>query len=95
MRLDSMVIYRTGRRPDLALRFIDFMLEGRNSADLTNLIGSGNPNADAMRHIDPAIRDNPAVFPDAGLRARLEMIRDHDRATRRLANRLLTEIKVR
>jgi spermidine/putrescine transport system substrate-binding protein len=95
LSLDSMVIHRSGRRPDLAMAFIDFMLEGRNSADLTNLIGSGNPNADAMRYIDPAIRDNPAVFPDAALQARMEMLRDHDRATRRLMNRLWIEIKVR
>ena len=95
LALDSMVMHNSGKRPDLALRFIDFMLEGRNSADLTNLIGSGNPNADATRYIDPAIRGNPAVFPDAAQQARLEMLRDHDRATRRLMNRLWTEIKVR
>lgn len=95
LSLDSMVLHRTGRRPDLAYRFIDFMLEGRNSADLTNLIGSGNPNAAAMPYIDPVIRANPAVFPDAAQRARLEMMRDYDRATRRLANRLWIEVKVR
>jgi spermidine/putrescine transport system substrate-binding protein len=95
LSLDSMVMHRSGRRPDLALAFIDFMLEGRNSADLTNLIGSGNPNTEAMQYIDPAIRENPAVFPDAALQARMEMLRDHDRATRRLVNRLWIEIKVR
>ena len=95
LSLDSMVLHRTGRRPDLAYRFIDFMLEGRNSADLTNLIGSGNPNAAAMPYIEPAIRANPGGFPDAAHRSRLEMMRDYDRATRRLANRLWIEVKVR
>jgi spermidine/putrescine transport system substrate-binding protein len=90
-----MVLHRSGRRPDLALKFVDFMLEGRNSADLTNLIGSGNPNADAMRYIEPAIRANPAVFPDAEHQRRMEMVRDYDRGTRRLLNRLWIEIKVR
>ena len=95
LAIDSMVLHGSGRRPDLAHRFIDFMLEGRNSADLTNLIGSGNPNADAMVHIREDLRSNPAVFPDADQRKRLEMLTDHDRKTRRLMNRMWIEIKVR
>lgn len=95
LALDSMVLHRTGPRPDLAHAFIDFMLEGENSAELTNLIGSGNPNREARRHIDPAIARNPAIFPPAGVLGRLEMLRDLDRHQRRLLSRLWTEIKVR
>ncbi len=95
LAIDSMVLHKSGRRPDLAHRFMNFMLDGRNSADLTNLIGSGNPNADAMQYIHDEIKANPAVFPDAQKRKRLEMVRDHDRRTRRLLNRMWTEIKVR
>ena len=42
LALDSMVLHKTGLHPDLSHRFINFMLDGRNSAKLTNLIGSGN-----------------------------------------------------
>lgn len=93
--VDSMVLHKSGRRPDLAHLFIDFMLEGGNSAELTNLTGSGNPNLAALPHIRPDIKDNPAVFPDTEARKRLEMMRDLDRKSRRLVNRLWTEIKVR
>lgn len=95
LALDSMVLHKTGRHPELALRFIDFMLEGENSAELTNLIGSGNPNRDAMRYIEPEIADNRAVFPDAATLGRLEMLRDLDRHSRRVLNRIWTEIKLR
>jgi spermidine/putrescine transport system substrate-binding protein len=95
LALDSMVLHRSGRRPDLAHRFMDFMLEGRNSADLTNLIGSGNPNREAMPYIREDIKSNPAVFPDPAQTKRLEMVVDHDRKTRRLLNRMWIEIKVR
>ncbi len=95
LAVDSMVLHRTGRRPDLAHQFIDFMLDGRNSADLTNLIGSGNPNADATQYIRPEIFGNKAIFPDVATLARLEMLQDYDRRTRRLVNRMWTEIKVR
>lgn len=95
LALDSMVLHKTGPRPDLAHRFINFMLEGRNSAELTNLIGSGNPNRDALRYIDPATATNKAVFPTPDIQRRLEMLKDLDRNQRRVLSRMWTEIKVR
>ncbi|MEN6585302.1 MAG: spermidine/putrescine ABC transporter substrate-binding protein [Sulfuricella sp.] len=95
LALDSMVLHKSGPRPDLALQFIDFMLDGRNSAELTNLIGSGNPNLDAMRYIKPEIARNPAIFPDAQHLKHLEMLRDLNRNQRRVLSRMWTEIKLR
>lgn len=95
LALDSMVLHNSGSRPDLALRFINFMLEGKNSADLTNLIGSGNPNRDALQYIRPEIAQNPAVFPGRAQLAKLEMLRDLDRHQRRVLSRIWTEIKLR
>lgn len=95
LALDNMVIPRDAPRPDLALRFIDFILEGRNSAELTNLIGSGNPNQAAMPFVEPAIASNRGIFPDKQVSARLEQLHDLDRRKRRLMSRLWTEIKLR
>ena len=64
LAVDNMVIDKDAPRPDLALKFMNFMLEGQNSAELTNLIGSGNPNADAVKFIKPELLKNPAIFPD-------------------------------
>jgi spermidine/putrescine transport system substrate-binding protein len=88
-----MVIDKNAPRPDLALKFINFMLEGRNSAELTNLIGSGNPNKDAMRYIKPEILKLPAVFPPPEFQKKLEQLKDLTVAQRRLRNKLWTEIK--
>ncbi len=95
LALDSLVLHKTGPRPDLALAFINFMLDGRNSAELTNLIGSGNPNQDALRYIRPEIAHDQAIFPDAQHLAHLEMLRDLDRNQRRVLSRIWTEIKLR
>lgn len=95
LALDSMVLHKSGPRPDLAHRFIDFMLDGRNSSELTNLIGSGNPNRTALQYVDPEIAKNPSVFPDRRQQARLEMLRDLDRNQRRVLSRIWTEIKLR
>lgn len=95
LALDSMVLHKTGSRPDLALRFVNFMLEGRNSAELTNLIGSGNPNRAALPFIEPAIAANRAIFPTPDIQRRLEMLKDMGRTQRRVLSRMWTEIKVR
>lgn len=94
LALDSMVIMRSAQRPDLALRFIDFMLDGANAAELTNLIGSGNPNAAALTYIDPALAVNRALFPAPQDLPRLEQLQELDRRQRRLLSRLWTEIKL-
>jgi spermidine/putrescine transport system substrate-binding protein len=95
LAVDNMVMYRSGPRPDLAYEFINFMLVGRNSAELSNMLGSGNPNAAAMPYIDPAVRDNVNVFPPPADFRRLQMLKDYGRRERRLLNRLWTEVKVR
>jgi spermidine/putrescine transport system substrate-binding protein len=71
------------------------MLDGKNSAELTNLIGSGNPNADALQYIKPEIRDDKAIFPDAETLKKLEMLKDLSTEQRRLRNQLWTEIKLK
>jgi spermidine/putrescine transport system substrate-binding protein len=95
LSLDSMVLHHSGRRPYLAHQFINFMLEGKNSAELTNLIGSGNPNQAALPFVMAEISNNSTVFPDAIQLKRLEMLRDLDRKQRRILSRIWTEIKLR
>jgi spermidine/putrescine transport system substrate-binding protein len=93
LAVDNMVIHKDAPRPDLALKFMNFMLEGKNSSELTNLIGSGNPNMDAVKYIKPEILKNPAIFPDKAVEAKLEQLKDLTGPQRRLRNKLWTEIK--
>jgi len=95
LAVDSFVLHTSGRRPDLAHQFIDFILEGRNAADVSNLIGAGNPNAAATPYILPEIAANPGIFPPPAELQRLEMLRDFDPKLRRSLSRMWTEIKVR
>jgi spermidine/putrescine transport system substrate-binding protein len=93
LAVDNMVIHKDAPRADLALKFMNFMLEGKNSSELTNLIGSGNPNMDAVQYIKPEIQKNPAIFPTKEVAAKLEQIKELTGAQRRLRNRMWTEIK--
>ncbi|MGZ5780041.1 MAG: ABC transporter substrate-binding protein, partial [Burkholderiaceae bacterium] len=94
LAVDNMVLHRSGRQTVLAHRFIDFMLEGENSASLSNMIGAGNPNRDATHLIQPRIANDPNIFPDAEQLKNLEMIRDFEPRERRVLGRMWTEIKV-
>jgi spermidine/putrescine transport system substrate-binding protein len=95
LAVDSFVLHKSGGRPDLAHKFIDFMLDGENAADVSNLIGAGNTNAAAMPHIKPEIVAEPAIFPPPQTLRELEMLRDFDPKLRRTLSRMWTEIKVR
>jgi spermidine/putrescine transport system substrate-binding protein len=93
LALDAMVISKDAPRPDLAHQFINFMLDGRNSAELTNMLGTGNPNAAAMEYITPEIKSMKAVFPDEQAARKLEMLKPMNTEERTLLNRIWTEIK--
>ncbi|OHC64714.1 MAG: spermidine/putrescine ABC transporter substrate-binding protein [Rhodocyclales bacterium GWA2_65_20] len=95
LAVDNFVLHKSGRRPDLAHRFIDFMLEGGNAADVSNLIGAGNANAAATPFIRPEIAAEAGIFPPPRVLARLEMLRDFEPKMRRALSRMWTEIKVR
>ena len=93
LALDAMVISKDAPRSDLAHQFINFMLDGRNSAELTNMLGSGNPNKAAMAFIDPEIKAMKAVFPDERSAKTLEMLKPMNADERAMLNRVWTEIK--
>lgn len=95
LAVDSFVVHRSGAQPDLAHRFIDFMLDGANAADVSNLIGAGNPNAAALPHVRADIAAEPAIFPPPEALARLEMLRDFGPGMRRALSRMWTEIRVK
>ena len=95
LALDNMVIPKDSKNKALAYQFINFMLDGKNAAALTNEIGAGNPNAAAAEFIDAKIKQQQAIFPDAATLAKLETIDASDAKQRRLLNKLWTEIKIK
>jgi len=95
LSVDNMVIHKSAPNPALAHAFINFMLEGQNAAELSNLIGSGNANAAAMQYIKPEVKANVSVFPDAEAMKKLRQLRLLPAEQRQERGRLWTEIKVR
>jgi len=95
LSVDNMVVHKSAPNPALAHAFINFMMEGQNAAELSNLIGSGNANAEAMQFIKPEVKANVSVFPDFETMKKLRQLRLLPAEQRRERGQLWTEIKVR
>ena len=67
--VDVMAIPRDAPHPEHAHRFIDYVLRTDVIAAISNHVNYANavPAADAL--LEPAVRDDPAIYPDAETRA--------------------------
>ncbi len=93
LSLDNVMVLKSAPRPDLAHKFINFMLDGKNASELTNMIGSGNPNAASAQFVQPEIKKISAVFPDAEAKKKLVQLNALEGKPLRELNKLWTQVK--
>ena len=90
---DAWLIPADAPHPEAALRFINFMLEPKVIAAVTNEIYYANANRGADAYVDPGIISNPVLYPTAAAMARTYQMQEADHATERLRTRAWTRIK--
>ena len=71
MWIDMMAIPADAPHPDNAQKFINYILRPDVVAKITDTVDYANPNLAATKLVNPAIRDDPAIYPSAAVRARL------------------------
>jgi putrescine transport system substrate-binding protein len=80
--------------PDAAHKFLNFILEPKVIAEITNDIHYGNDNVNARPFVHPDILNDPAVYPTPEVRSRLylpvELGADYDRLRTRAWMRIKT-----
>ncbi len=69
--IDNLVIPRNARRADLAHRFIDYLMQPKVAALITEETLYPSGNADAKPFLGEALRDQPGLYPDRDTRRRL------------------------
>lgn len=74
--VDSMMIPAKAPNPEAAHLFINFILDPKVGAQLSNFNRYATPNKAALPYINPADRKNPAIYPSSELMKRLEFILD-------------------
>jgi spermidine/putrescine-binding protein len=90
--VDTMAILADARHPCTAHAFINFILDARNGAQLTNWVYYASPNAAAEEFIDAEILEDPAIYPPEDVLENLTFIEDTGE-TETLYTDLFTEAK--
>lgn len=72
--IDSLVIPQSAKRPDLAMRFINYLMRPEIAAQITmeTLYGSGTLGA--KEFVDESLRNQPGLYPDSRTRRRLTLL---------------------
>ncbi len=91
--LDSLVILKGARRPDLANQFVNFLLDGKNAADVSNIMGAVNPNTAATPYFRLDIKANKVIMADPA-RQKLILLKEVPMKARRDLNRTWTSLKL-
>ncbi|MEI6892299.1 MAG: spermidine/putrescine ABC transporter substrate-binding protein [Pontiella sp.] len=73
---DSMCIPRKAPNKELAYKYINFILDAKNGAQLSNYIAFATPNKASLPMIDKKLLENPSIYPDEETEKKLEFILD-------------------
>jgi putrescine transport system substrate-binding protein len=90
---DALLIPADAPHPQAAHQFLNFILEPRVIAGITNDIHYANDNQAANAYVDPQILNDPAVYPPPAVEARLYQSTEVGPALERLRTRTWTRIK--
>lgn len=69
--IDNLVIPRNARRADLAHQFIDYLMQPKVAALITEETLYPNGNADSKAFLGEALRNQPGLYPDRDTKRRL------------------------
>jgi len=90
---DAFLIPAGAPHPEAAHKFLDFMMDPKVIAEVTNEIHYGNDNAAASAFVEPTILADPAIYPKPEVEARLYPSLEVNGPTERLRTRTWTRIK--
>ena len=90
---DTMMIPKDAPHPDLAHKFIDYVLRADVGADLANYVEYASPNEAAMPKIREDLKSDPGVYPTQEVKERLRSKVEPDPRELRTRTRLWTKVK--
>ncbi len=74
--VDSMAIPKGAPHPGNAMKFMNYMLDPKVGAALTNAVNYGSPNKAAQPFINKDILTNPLIYPPPAVLAKLPFQKD-------------------
>jgi putrescine transport system substrate-binding protein len=70
---DTMVIPVDAPHPENAYAFLDYLMEPKVIADITNVVGEANGNAASVPYVAAALKNEPSIYPTAEVFKRLQV----------------------
>ena len=92
--VDNMAIPARAPNPDAANKFINFILEAKIGAQLSNYNRYATPNKAALAYINKDDLGNPAIYPSEAVKSKLEFVLDLGKDSR-LYDEVWTAVKSR
>jgi putrescine transport system substrate-binding protein len=90
---DMLAIPADAPHPENALKFINYIMEGKATADISNAVFYANGNKAAFPLTDPAITGDPNIYPPADIAAKLVPLQAASDEFQKLLTRTWTRIK--
>ena len=91
--IDVMAVPADAPHPGNAHRFIDFLLRPEVIAQITDYVAFANPNLASLPLLDPAVRNDPGIFPPPEIMERLVSAAELSPTSQRARTRAWTRIK--
>jgi putrescine transport system substrate-binding protein len=93
MWFDNFAIPKDAKNVDNALAFINYMMKPEVAAKNSNYISYANGNLESQKYIDKAILDNPAIYPNAEVQAKLFTVTTNPQDLQRVVTRAWNKFK--
>ncbi len=90
---DTLLIPVDAPHPENAHLLINYLMRPQVIADISNFTGYANGNRSATALVDKSIREDPAIYPSAEIKKRLQAVLVHPPKKERARTRTWTKIK--
>jgi len=92
MWFDQMAIPADTKRVEEAHAFLNYLMKPEVIAKSSNFVRYANGNLASQQFLDPDVKNNPSIYPDAETMKRLFVKTAYDAKTQRVVTRLWTKV---
>ena len=93
MSFDMLAIPNDAPHKDAAHKMLNFLMEPKVIAEVTNYVTYANPNPASNPYIDKELLNNPGIYPPAGVMDKLFVFKEYPRRLRTYVTREWNRVK--
>ncbi|VDY65142.1 Putrescine-binding periplasmic protein precursor [Shimwellia blattae] len=90
---DNFAITADAKNKEAAYQFLNYLMEPKVIADISNTVFYQNANKAATEYLAPEVRNNPGIYPPADVRAKLFPLKVQSPKIDRVITRSWTKVK--